>query len=53
MAGENASNFEQTTGGHNVALLLVTVPEPGSILSLLGGCGLVLGCGRFRRGKTA
>jgi len=49
LANQNVTSFEQTTGGHNVALLLVTVPEPGSPVSLLGGCGLFLSYRRFRR----
>ncbi|MEP6669812.1 MAG: autotransporter-associated beta strand repeat-containing protein [Chthoniobacter sp.] len=42
------------SGGHDVALLAV-VPEPGSLVSLFGGLGCLLGAQRFRRtrrGKT-
>jgi len=42
LAGVNPATFEQTGGGHNVALLLVTVPEPGSAALLaLGGVALL------------
>ncbi|MEI9895173.1 MAG: PEP-CTERM sorting domain-containing protein [Chthoniobacter sp.] len=35
------------TGGHDIALLAV-VPEPGSMISLLGGLGCLLGLHRLR-----
>jgi autotransporter-associated beta strand protein len=37
------------TGGDGNDIVLTAVPEPGSLVSLLGGCGLLLGCRRFRR----
>jgi len=49
LANQNLTSFEQTTGGHNVALLLVTVPEPGSLVSLLSCLGALTGFKRFRR----
>jgi len=50
LAGVNPSTFEQTTGGHNVALLLVTVPEPGSAALLtLGASAALLARQRRRR----
>ena len=33
----------------NTRVLLATIPEPGTIVSLLGGCGVLLGLQRFRR----
>jgi hypothetical protein len=49
LAGENPTTFEQTTGGDSVALLLVSVPEPGALVSLLGGLGILMG---WRRGRA-
>ena len=33
-------------GGNDVA---ITIPEPGTVVSLFGGIGALLGLGRFRR----
>jgi hypothetical protein len=51
LAGVDPASFEQTTGGHNVALLLVAVPEPGSLVSLLAGATFLLGW-RWRRARV-
>lgn len=51
LSGMDPTAFEQTTGGNNVALLLVQVPEPGTLVSLLGSCTLLLGW--RRRGRRA
>jgi autotransporter-associated beta strand protein len=48
LAGMDPTAFEQVTGGNNVALLLVQVPEPGVVASLLGGAALLLGYRRRR-----
>ncbi|EDY16999.1 autotransporter-associated beta strand repeat protein [Chthoniobacter flavus Ellin428] len=47
LAGMDFNSFAQVTGGTNVALL--AIPEPGSMLSLLGGSALLLG---WRRRKV-
>ena len=45
-----SSAFASTnTGGTDVALLAVAVPEPGSLATLTGGLGLLAGLQRFRR----
>ncbi|MEZ0257652.1 MAG: beta strand repeat-containing protein, partial [Chthoniobacter sp.] len=49
LSGVDSFTFEQTTGGSTVALLLVQVPEPGALVSLLGGGMLLLGWRRRRR----
>ncbi len=40
------------TGGHDIALLAV-VPEPGTLVSLFGGLGCLLGAQRFRRTRRS
>jgi fibronectin-binding autotransporter adhesin len=45
--GENEFTLDYNYNNNSVALL--AVPEPGSLFSLLGGCGLLAGLQRFRR----
>jgi hypothetical protein len=43
------ASFQADTGGRNVAVLVLAVPEPNSWSMLLGSIGLALGLQRFRR----
>ena len=45
----NASTFASESGGANVAVLVMAVPEPNSWSMLLGSLGLSIGLQRFRR----
>lgn len=49
LANYSANSF---TGGNDIALLAV-VPEPGALVSLLGGLGCLLGAQRFRRTRKS
>jgi autotransporter-associated beta strand protein len=45
--GSNRFRFDYNFNGNSVAL--IAVPEPGTLLSLLGGIGTLIGLQRFRR----
>jgi hypothetical protein len=46
--GANTFTIDYTT----TSVMLVAVPEPGSVISLCGGLGVLLGLQRFRRRKS-
>ena len=52
-AGYSQFTFENTSGGHNVAVLALAVPEPNSCGMLIASLGMALGLQRFRRRRSA
>jgi hypothetical protein len=50
-SGITPAAFQADTGGANVALLTLAIPEPNSWSMLLGSLGMALGLQRFRRRK--
>jgi len=48
-SGFTPAEFAADTGGKNVALLMLQVPEPNTWSTLLGSLGFALGLQRFRR----
>ena len=51
-SGINAAAFAADTGGTNVAVLMLAIPEPNSWSMLLGSLGIALGLQRFRRRRS-
>ena len=51
-SGITQTAFDTNTGGKNVAVLMLAVPEPNSWSMLLGSLGIALGLQRFRRRRS-
>jgi hypothetical protein len=42
-------NTSFATGGNDIALQLIAIPEPGAAMAMLSGLGVLIGFQRFRR----